>query len=1341
MKNDLLLFNGVAIKRMANLLLTLQILLLSGYFQLAAGQTTPVCIIETDTPCPSDIVTCATQQVEGVWGATVSWTPPEFSLSCGSDYAFEMSFNLPESQGSITCWEYNKVQRTGQNGGQLNINQSSGSRPPHFISPRFYLVGPTSVSITLKAYVASTLNIYLIKDAYTSPVMKSVDILPTSPVSDQVYTFDIPLGTDPIGAYKIMFVFIGPDNNTTYCDIQLLQIDAAMSADGCSGDVNFSTQISTTGGPGDFFPVGTTPVTYTATYRDGAGAILEQKTCSFNVTVNHATPEISVQPLSETVCAGSDVTFSVTASSNSGGGTLNYQWKKDGTAISGATSASLPITGVAPGDAGSYTVDVYNDCASITSNAAVLTVHSNFTAGVINATGETVCYSGNPGVIGSTTPASGGNGIITYEWRAGGVAIPNSNTETYDPPAGLTTNTTYTRWAKDGLCNTTFTQSTGNWVVTVHSNFNAGVINATGETVCYNGNPVEIGSTTAASGGNGSITYEWRANGNAIPSSNSATYDPPAGITTNTTYTRWAKDGLCNTTFTQSTGSWVVTVHSNFTAGVIHSTGETVCYNGNPGVIGSTTPASGGNGIITYEWRANGNAIPNSNSATYDPPGLTTTTTYTRWAKDGLCNTTFTQSTGSWVVTVHSNFNSGVINSTGETVCYNGNPGVIGSTTAASGGNGVITYEWRAGGVAIPNSNSVTYDPPAGITSNTTYTRWAKDGLCNTTFTQSSGSWVVTVKQEPLITTQPLSQTICVGGPVTFSVAADTRGGGDLGYQWKKGGTPISGATNASLAINTVSAMDAADYTVVVSNSCGFIESDVAKLMVQAVTVTPNSQQYSDLVSFSGIIYNGASLASTVEKVSFFIGTQNMGTANMVVSVSDLVGELLDVPLLETTPAGQLAPGEKTVKAEFMKSVDVVQNCIPTTTLTINPEKACAIIDDWETTLFVNSNSKTGGSAEITVVVILAQEDDDYPGVFPNNLNLTFNLSPNPNVPVVPVPGSFVKEVLPSGDLKFTAKYTVSLTSSVLSTSIDVTWAIGGSPAYFTHTGCDESQEVTVVTVSAPADDFLTGGGYIVLENPTGTNAGTIRSKTNFGFNAKWNTNSKAAVLQGNFNAIFRIDGTPYQIKSNKPTTIKVDPIPGTDPVRYQGYVVYSSAILKGFGDNKTSSGSATVYLWVEDHGEPGVKVDNIGFAAFMNKSTVPWFSTNTFVSPSVTMALDDIEAGNIQVRKSGTTPPKKSAVLLDQLNDQNNALLAYPNPFSQKLNFDLTSSRNSHAMLEIFDSRGARIVTLLNRRIEADQQYLIEYVPVDVSSGMLFYRLTLDNEVINGKVIYNRQY
>jgi len=137
---------------------------------------------------------------------------------------------------------------------------------------------------------------------------------------------------------------------------------------------------------------------------------------------------------------------------------------------------------------------------------------------------------------------------------------------------------------------------------TVRPVFTTGAISATGETICYNGNPGIIGSSADAGGGDGNITYQWQSSltpdfaSPTVISNNAATYDPPAGLTATTWYRRQAKDGTYNPTFTVSSGVWQVTVRPVFTAGEISTAGETICYNGNPGVIGSSANAGGAMG-------------------------------------------------------------------------------------------------------------------------------------------------------------------------------------------------------------------------------------------------------------------------------------------------------------------------------------------------------------------------------------------------------------------------------------------------------------------------------------------------------------------------------------------------------------------------------------------------------------------------------------------------------------------------------------------------------------------------------------------------------------------------
>jgi hypothetical protein len=81
------------------------------------------------------------------------------------------------------------------------------------------------------------------------------------------------------------------------------------------------------------------------------------------------------------------------------------------------------------------------------------------------------------------------------------------------------------------------------------------------------------------------------------------------------------------------------------------------------------------------------------------------------------------------------------------------------------------------------------------------------------------------------ILSQPVSQTVLAGKMISFSVMAS--GLEPLAYQWSKDGANIDGATASALELTDVSADDAGDYVVTVSNADGAAESDTATLEVQ----------------------------------------------------------------------------------------------------------------------------------------------------------------------------------------------------------------------------------------------------------------------------------------------------------------------------------------------------------------------------------------------------------------------------------------------------------------------------------------------------------------------------
>ena len=81
-------------------------------------------------------------------------------------------------------------------------------------------------------------------------------------------------------------------------------------------------------------------------------------------------PVIIQQPTSQSVAAGTDVTFTVVATGN----LLRYQWRLNGVNLLGATSDTLTVANVQPTNAGDYSVAVYNAAGVVNSDSAKLTV-------------------------------------------------------------------------------------------------------------------------------------------------------------------------------------------------------------------------------------------------------------------------------------------------------------------------------------------------------------------------------------------------------------------------------------------------------------------------------------------------------------------------------------------------------------------------------------------------------------------------------------------------------------------------------------------------------------------------------------------------------------------------------------------------------------------------------------------------------------------------------------------------------------------------------------------------------------------------------------------------------
>ncbi len=521
------------------------------------------------------------------------------------------------------------------------------------------------------------------------------------------------------------------------------------SSSASGGDGTYSYQWQYSPNNSSWYGIsGATSVTYnpptgqteTRWYRRKVSSCSQTKyTSTVKVTVRSDLSPGSLAGSNFYVCSGGDpkgFLLSSAPSGSDGNYTNQWQYSNDGstgwTNISGATGATYdPPSGLTTDRW--YRKRVQSCGRTKYTNSVKVNIHPGLTAGTINGT-QTVCYSGNPSILGNVSSPTGGSGLYNYQWQysnngtSGWTDISGANAITYDPPSGLTADRWYRR--QESSCET---KNSNTIKVTVRPSLVAGSITGA-QTVCYSGDPATLGSSASASGGNGSYTYLWQYSNNGtsgwtdISGATATTYNPPGGLTADRWYRRRAQS--CSQTL--YTASVKVTVRPSLVAGSINGT-QTICYSGDPSTLGSSALASGGDGSYTYQWQYSGNGtsgwtnISGATTTTYNPPsGLTAD----RWYRRQAVSCAQTSYTGSVKVTVQPDLVAGSINGT-QSICQGGNPSTLGSSASASGGNGSYVYQWQysnngtSGWTDISGATATTYNPPSGLSADRWYRREA----------------------------------------------------------------------------------------------------------------------------------------------------------------------------------------------------------------------------------------------------------------------------------------------------------------------------------------------------------------------------------------------------------------------------------------------------------------------------------------------------------------------------------------------------------------------------------------------------------------------------------------
>lgn len=546
-----------------------------------------------------------------------------------------------------------------------------------------------------------------------------------------------------------------------------------------------------------------------------------------------ALPAIGTQPQDETICAGSNTSFSVTAT----GAGLTYRWQMDDGSGSGFVNMSetgiysgtqtkkLDLTAAPSTTTGyKYRCVVSGTCSpSVTSDAAEITVHD-----AQNITSQPVASVICDGENTTFTIAATGT-ALKYQWQVndGSGFVNVTNTGIYGGAKSATLTLTGATTAENG------------YIYRCKVSNACGNLNSNDVILTVNGRPVITGQPANAVTCAGSTTtytvtntgtgmsYKWQVNtGSGFADiTNGGNYSDATTATLTVSNAALSMSGyiyrciLDNGNCTKTTGTATLTVNS-LPAITTQPVSAIICDGGNTGFSTAATGTA-----ISYRWQVNdGSGFVNiTNGGIYS--GATTTslsltgaslavTGYKyRCVVSGTCIPEATTADVTLTVNALPSISAQPVN---KTVCTGVNAGF--AITASGTG---ITYKWQEntgsgfadlsnGGLySGVNTNSLTLTAPTAALTGYRY-RCIVSGTCTPAVTSADAQLIV---HDVKVTMESGSTTVCESNDALFTMTAF---GVATGYQWQVLNGAVftnitNGLTYSGTNTNTLTVLTPAD--------------------------------------------------------------------------------------------------------------------------------------------------------------------------------------------------------------------------------------------------------------------------------------------------------------------------------------------------------------------------------------------------------------------------------------------------------------------------------------------------------------------------------------------------
>jgi hypothetical protein len=602
---------------------------------------------------------------------------------------------------------------------------------------------------------------------------------------------------------------------------------------------------------------------------------------------------ITIYPSVNDICDGTQVTFTSTVANE--GASPAYQWRLNGSDITGATSSSYTYI-PANDDVISCRLTSSEACTQqnpVLSNEVTMVVHPILPVSVsIGASLNNICdgtevlFTANP-VNGGTTPG--------YQWKKNSADITGATNQTYSyiPVNGDVISVVLTT---SEVCQSGSPATSNAITMVVYPILPVSVSIVSSATTICAGTNVLFTATPV----NGGLTplYQWKVGGTDVPGATNATYTYPPINTDEVTCVLTTSE-QCYSGSPATSNAIVMNVLPVLTPSVVIQASATSICSGNP-VLFTATPSNIGS-EPAYQWKVNSTNVTGATNATYsynpvngDAVSCQVTSTY-------ACTSVNPAISNVINMTVTTTLNLSVTISTPVTTICAGTP--VTFTAVAVDAGPSPSYQWKVNGSNVSGATSATYNyAPANqdvVTCEVT-----SGAPCTIGSPATSNAITMTVKPYLPVTVSistPVNP-ICVGSTATFT-ATPGNGGTNPAYQWRKGGIDISGATQSTYSYvpannDVITCVMTSDEMCTTGNPATSNAITMSVQSIYSVSISINTATNTvcagTQVTFNSLIFNGGTIPAYQWKNG---GTPIVGATNSSYSYIPQQGDVITCQL------------------------------------------------------------------------------------------------------------------------------------------------------------------------------------------------------------------------------------------------------------------------------------------------------------------------------------------------------------------------------------------------------------------------------------------------------------